>query len=145
LLVVGADDANDYREYAARLSILEKCSWEQPRGEVLDFYAAADAYISPSLEDSFGLPVAEAMACGLPVVTSVDAGVAELIHDGIDGFVLRDPSDAQRLAELIERLHGDRELRVRVGESAARTVAEWTWDRHAAAVWDLVKEAGARR
>ncbi|MGC1491399.1 MAG: glycosyltransferase, partial [Candidatus Acidiferrum sp.] len=113
--------------------------------DVIDFYAAADVYVSPSREDSFGLPVAEAMACGLPVITSAFAGVADCVHDGLDGFVLRDPCDAQALAQLVERLHENLRLRNEIGEAAAKTILAWTWDRNAAAVWQLLQDAQARR
>ena len=49
---------------------------------------AADAYVGPSLEDAFALPPAEAMACGLPVIVSNQAGACEIITDGVDGIVL---------------------------------------------------------
>jgi len=58
---------------------------------VLSFYAAADAYVAPSLEDAFGLPILEAMACGLPVIASVQAGASENVLDGATGYLLRDP------------------------------------------------------
>jgi glycosyltransferase involved in cell wall biosynthesis len=107
----------------------------------MDFYAAADVYVSPSREDSFGLPVAEAMACGLPVITSSQAGVSALLHDGIDGFVPPDPEDTQELARIINRLCGDATLRRIVGEAAARTAQAWTWDRSAAQVWSLLQDS----
>ncbi|HMD39906.1 MAG TPA: glycosyltransferase family 4 protein [Candidatus Acidoferrum sp.] len=145
LLVAGNDAAEPFRAQASKLGVQDRCHWESPTSDVLDFYAAADIYVSPSLEDSFGLPVAEAMACGLPVVTSVFAGVSDLVRDGIDGFVLRDPRDAQSLAQLIQRLNADAEPRRSVGEAAAETVHEWNWDRHAASAWDLLKNTAARK
>jgi UDP-glucose:(heptosyl)LPS alpha-1,3-glucosyltransferase len=140
-LVVGDDAAGAFREKANRLGVLERCHWEAPRPEVMDFYAAADVYVSPSREDSFGLPVAEAMACGLPVITSSQAGVSALLHDGIDGFVPPDPEDTQELARIINRLCGDATLRRIVGEAAARTAQAWTWDRSAAQVWSLLQDS----
>ncbi|MGB7232851.1 MAG: glycosyltransferase family 4 protein [Candidatus Acidiferrum sp.] len=145
LIVVGNDDAEPFQTIAGKLGVEQQCLWESPRSDVIDFYAAADVYVSPSREDSFGLPVAEAMACGLPVITSAFAGVADCVHDGLDGFVLRDPSDAQALALLVERLHGDSQLRNAVAEAAAKTILAWTWDRNAAAVWQLLQDAQARR
>ena len=108
------------------------------------FTRAADVYVSPSREDSFGLPVAEAMACGLPVITSVCAGVADYIDEGVDGFVLRDPRDTQALAELIERLQARPDLRDRLGDAASKTIQEWDWNRNAAAVWELLKHARSK-
>jgi glycosyltransferase involved in cell wall biosynthesis len=104
----------------------------------MNLYAAADVYVSPSLEDSFGLPVAEAMACGLPVITSAYAGVAAEIKNETNGFVLSNPQDTQTLAHLLRRLLADPEVSQRVGQAAARTVQNWTWDRNARAVWELL-------
>lgn len=145
-MIAGEDSPEAFRESARRLGILERCHFERPRQDVIDFYAAADLYVSPSREDSFGLPVAEAMACGLPVITSVHAGVAALIRDGIDGFVLREASDFQTLAQIVQRLQAGEGLRRNVGDAAAKAAREWTWDRNAAEVWELLKDAaGSRR
>src|SRR6266436_2925136 len=68
VLVVGNDDVSAWRPLASRLGVLDRSHWETACTDILDAYAAADVYVSPSREDSFGMPVAEAMACGLPVV-----------------------------------------------------------------------------
>jgi UDP-glucose:(heptosyl)LPS alpha-1,3-glucosyltransferase len=130
---------------AARLGVLDRCSWEPARADILDAYAAADVYVSPSREDSFGMPVAEAMACGLPVITSAFAGVSALLHDGADSFVLRDPRDIESLARLLRMLCEQTDLRTRLGQAAAKTALEWTWDRNAAAFWEFLKEVNAKR
>ncbi len=139
LLSVGSDPPEHFQDMSKRLGIFDRCLWEKPSSEVLDFYAAADLYVSPSREDSFGLPVAEAMACGLPVITSAFAGVSGLLHDGIDGFVLSDPLDASTLAKLFQLLYSQPELRERMGNAAAQTALAWTWDRNAASVWELLR------
>jgi UDP-glucose:(heptosyl)LPS alpha-1,3-glucosyltransferase len=145
LIVAGEDFPDAFMERARRLGILDRCHFERPRPDVLDFYAAADLYVSPSREDSFGLPVAEAMACGLPVVTSASAGVADLIRDGIEGFVLQEPADVQALAQILRRLQADSALRKSVGEAAAKSVQQWTWDRNAADVWKFLKDTAAHK
>jgi len=145
LLVAGSDSPQYFQTKAARLGVEQKCRWESPSGDILDFYAAADIYVSPSREDSFGMPVAEAMAGGLPVITSSFAGVAEFVQDGADGFVLKGPHDARALAEVIRRLQADADLRRKVGEGAVKSIKEWDWDRNAAAVWELLKEAKAKK
>jgi len=145
ILIAGEDLRDSFRECAKQLGVLERCHFELPRPDVLDFYAAADLYVSPSREDSFGLPVAEAMACGLPVITSAFAGVADLIQSGVNGFVLRDPRDQQELARLLDELFRDPERRQRVGEAAATNALEWDWDRNAAAVWQLLQDAAGRK
>jgi len=145
LLVVGSDNVKPFRALAVRLGVENRCRWQQPRPDVFDFYAAADVYVSPSLEDSFGLPVAEAMACGLPAITSAYAGIADFVHDGTDGFVMKEPRDARYLAQLIQQLQSGEELCQSVGEAASRKAFDWTWDRHAAAVWKLLSAAASKR
>jgi UDP-glucose:(heptosyl)LPS alpha-1,3-glucosyltransferase len=112
---------------------------------VLDFYPAADLYVSPSQEDSFAMPVAEAMACGLPAITSVFAGVSSVLHDGVDSFILRDPRDAKTLATMIRTLYQKAEWRSRMGQAAAKASLEWTWERNAGDIWELLKDAARRK
>ncbi|MGB4783572.1 MAG: glycosyltransferase, partial [Candidatus Acidiferrum sp.] len=145
LIAAGEDSPDTFRERAELLGILDLCCFEPAREDALDFYAAADLYVSPSREDSFGLPVAEAMACGLPVITSVNAGVANVIHDGMDGFILCQVDDFRGLAQMLERLHADEVLRGNVGDAAAETARAWTWDRNAAATWEQLEDAAGRK
>lgn len=146
LLVAGRDAmALPFLEAARSLGLNEKCRWETSSVDAIDLYAAGDLYVSPSCEDSFGLPVLEAMACGLPVITSVNAGVSELMRDGIDGFILRDPRDSRALAQLLGELFGNAQLRNHIGEAAAEAARGWTWDRNAAAVWEFLKQVTARK
>lgn len=145
ILIVGDESPEPFRKLATKLGVLDRCCFELPREDVLDLYAAADVYVSPSLEDSFGLPVAEAMACGLPAITSSFAGVAELIESGVDGFVLRDPQDFRELAALLNQLFRSPDRVHRVGEAAARKAVEWTWDRNAAALWEFLNEVCAQK
>ncbi len=145
LIAAGEDSPDTFRERAELLGISDHCRFEPAREDALDFYAAADLYVSPSREDSFGLPVAEAMACGLPVITSVNAGVANIIRDGMDGFVLCQVDDFQGLAQMLQRLHADEVLRGNVGDAAAKTAREWTWDRNAAATWEQLEDAAGRK
>jgi UDP-glucose:(heptosyl)LPS alpha-1,3-glucosyltransferase len=110
--------------HANRVSVLPV------RRDVEFYYAATDAYVGPSLEDTFALPVAEAMACGLPVIASRSAGVSDIITHGVDGLVLDDPKDATRLAEMIGRLFNDEALRTQLGDNAADTARQFTWERN---------------
>jgi len=145
LIVVGSDAPASFRASADSLGVLDRCHFEAPRQDVLSFYAATDLYVSPSLEDSFGLPVAEAMACGLPVITSVFSGVAEFIQGGVNGFVLRDPGNSQALAQLLDALIRDPERRRHIGEAAAKTALQWGWDHNARVVYRLLQDAAAQK
>jgi alpha-1,3-rhamnosyl/mannosyltransferase len=71
-------------------------------------YRRANLFVFPSLAEGFGLPVAEAMACGTPVVTSVLSSMPEVVGDGA---LMVDPEQVDEIAVGIERLLGDRNLR----------------------------------
>lgn len=149
LLVVGSDNRNAYKALISTLGISDRIRFLEPSSQVNQFYAIADAYVGPSLEDAYGLPILEAMACGLPVIASSRAGASEIIRDGRDGFVLRDPENSRELAALLRKIYSDASLRTKVGEEAARTAAEHTWDRNATATWEflnltLEKKGGSR-
>ena len=135
LIVAGSDIPANFQGIVDHLKVGNRCLWESTRSDVIDFYAAADVYVSPSREDSFGLPVAEAMACGLPVITSKFAGVSERIQNDRDGFILPDPMNVLALTSLIRQLHADPALRARIGEAASATAQTWTWDRNASETW----------
>jgi glycosyltransferase involved in cell wall biosynthesis len=140
LLVAGADESRPFRELASNLGLADRVNWVEPRADVMSLYAAADIYVSPTREDAFALPPLEAMACGLPVVTSVCNGGAEVICDSVNGFVLRDPNDSSALAQILKRLSADGELRLRVGAMAALAAQPYTWERNAAKTWEFLND-----
>jgi glycosyltransferase involved in cell wall biosynthesis len=145
LLVVGADNPDPFQKIAASLQLQQFCRWEPPSSDVLQFFAAADIYVSPSLEDSFGMPAAEAMACGLPVITSSQAGLSAFVEDGRDAFVQKNPLDSAELAGLITALGADAALRQRVGAAAEKKAQGWTWDKNTAQVWQFLNSALAAK
>jgi glycosyltransferase involved in cell wall biosynthesis len=101
-----------------------------PRKDVEFYYAAADAYAGPSLEDTFALPPAEAMACGLPVIVSAANGTCEIITNEQNGLILSDPTNSTELAEMLRRLYHNQDLRKRLGENAAEAARQFTWERN---------------
>ena len=88
LVVVGDDTTEPYRSTLAKFRLNGRISFLPARPDVEFYYAAADLYVGPSLEDTFGLPPLEAMACGVPSIVSSRAGVSEVITAGVDGFIL---------------------------------------------------------
>jgi len=86
-------------------------------------YAEAGLFILPSLEETFGVVVVEALACGVPVICSSFAGVSTYLKDGEDAYVV-DPNDTELLAGRIGRLLDDRALRAQFitrGREIAKT------------------------
>lgn len=128
VLVVGRDDRTAFQPLIRRLNISDRVCFAEPSADVAQFYAAADAYVGPSLEDAFGLPPAEAMACGLPVLVSSQAGVSELVQHGVNGLILQNPRNRDELGELIRLLYARADLRRQLGENAARTMRDYSWE-----------------
>jgi glycosyltransferase involved in cell wall biosynthesis len=117
-----------------------------PSADVLSFYAAADAYVAPSLEDAFGLPILEAMACGLPVIASVQAGASENVVDGTTGYLLRDPANHVELAGLLRRLASDESAAQKIGAAAAHYVKDSvSWDHNVSATREFLENALASK
>jgi UDP-glucose:(heptosyl)LPS alpha-1,3-glucosyltransferase len=99
LLVVGKDRGErGLRRLAQRLGVGDRVHWPGPQRDVRPYYGAADCFALPTLYDPFPNAALEALASGLPVVTTAQCGAAELIEPGRSGFVCRDPADVAELA-----------------------------------------------
>jgi UDP-glucose:(heptosyl)LPS alpha-1,3-glucosyltransferase len=140
LLVVGRDERALYDRLIREYGIIHRVIFLAPSSDVLQFYAAADAYVGPSLQDAFGMPVLEAMSCGLPVLCSSRAGVSEIVTNGADGIILRDPQNAEEIAVSLRALLADPELARRLGEQAHLTAQKHTWNRNAQRAWEWLHE-----
>jgi glycosyltransferase involved in cell wall biosynthesis len=99
-------------------------------------YAGARAFCYPSLREGFGLPVLEAMAHGVPVVTSAGTAMAEFTEGA---GILVDPLDAGAMAEAIVAAAGDEHGAL--ARAAAKRANEYSWDAAAAATIDAYREA----
>ena len=99
--------------------------------ELPTWYGLASAFILPSLKDTWGLVVNEAMAAGLPVVVSNRCGCAQdLVREGVNGFTF-DPLDVEGLARLMHRMaHGDVD-REAMGRASREIIADWGPERFA--------------
>ena len=111
-IVVGRDKrAAVLADLARSLGLGERVRFAGSVSDVRPFYAAADVFLLATLYDPQPNAALEAMACGLPVVTTRKCGVAELIEEGESGFV-RDALDAAGIAGAVERLAGAEAIRV---------------------------------
>jgi glycosyltransferase involved in cell wall biosynthesis len=131
IAVAGKDELLPFRKLLALDQLASAVRFFPVRPDPEFFYAAADIYVGPSLEDAFALPPLEAMACGVPAIVSRQAGVSELVTHGVDGYILEDPEQPDELALLIAKLYEDQELREGMGRRAAETARQYTWERHA--------------
>jgi UDP-glucose:(heptosyl)LPS alpha-1,3-glucosyltransferase len=122
LVVVGGDKrAARFEQRARELGVAPRVRFVGPQRDVKPYYGAADAFVLPTLYDPFPNAVLEALACGLPVVTSFKCGAAEIVSEARCGLV-GDALDVRACAAYLGALL-DRDERRRMGQ-AARTVAE---------------------
>jgi len=98
-----------------------------PIDDVGGVHAAADAFIMPTQYEAFCLAVIEALASGLPVITTDVPGAADMVEPGVNGLLLDDPFDVAGLATLMAAV-ADPDRRRLLSEAAPATVAHLTWD-----------------
>jgi glycosyltransferase involved in cell wall biosynthesis len=126
LALVGALD-----DYITQRLQQTRVSWifggAVPQNELVDWYHNASVYCLLSVQEGMSMTVLEAMACGVPVIASTSTGAADFITDGIDGFLV-EPRDVQSVAERLERLYLDSDLRRCIGAAARRRALDLTWD-----------------
>ena len=98
-------------------------------GGMPECYHQADLFVLPSRRESFGLVLAEAMACGLPVVATTAGAIPEVVEDGVAGL-LAPPDDPQALADAVNSLLSDPAKMEAMGAAGrARVERLFTWDR----------------
>jgi len=111
-----------------------------PLERTVDFYRAADVFVYPSLNETFGLPILEAMACGCPVVTSDTSAMPETAGQAA---VLADPKDPASIARaIVEAASPDRD---RLRDLGLRRAGQFTWGATAAGTLDVYREVAERR
>jgi glycosyltransferase involved in cell wall biosynthesis len=126
LAVVGPDGwGESLAEPAASLGDRVRLVGFVPRADLAPLYRGAAVVCYPSLWEGYGLPVAEALAAGAPVVTSAGTATAELVAGGVG--LLVDPRDPDAIAEALAAVLDDDDLADRLRRAARRRAAETTW------------------
>ena len=106
LVIVGSDKTRERAEgLASSRGVAARVHFAGTQADVRPWYGAADAFALATLYDPFPNAALEAMACGLPVITTKQCGTAEIIEDGVDGFVF-DALAVDALAGCLARLDG---------------------------------------
>jgi UDP-glucose:(heptosyl)LPS alpha-1,3-glucosyltransferase len=144
LLVAGNPRTSRWERLARRLGIADRVRFIGYCADTRNCYFAADFLVHPTFYDPCSLVVLEAMACGLPVITTRCNGASELFSEPAEGYVVDDPHDDERLAWCIEQLL-DPKRRLAAGQSARRRAAQWTFDAHYRQMLDVFGEAGTRK
>ena len=131
--VIGEDMFGDHRRYAEDLrktvsdtKLDDRVVFTGRRNDIVDTMASIDVLVLPSLNEPFGRVIIEAMAMRKPVIATNDGGPAEIIENGVSGFLVP-PKQPSALAESMVSLIDDADKRKRMG-SAGREIVEARFD-----------------
>jgi len=130
LTLVGTGDAErERRNQAARLGLTDRVHFAGyvPRNEIGAWYRAAHVFVLPSYNEGMSVATLEAMAAGLPIVSSRAPGQSELVIDGVNGFTC-EWDDVAGLAAHLRRLAGDRALARQMGAASRKQASRFTWE-----------------
>ena len=135
VLVIGKGPVHKFKALAVRCGIADRIIFMGPQKEIEKYYSAADLFVLPTLYDPFSNATLEAMASGIPVITTRNNGAAELIENGKEGFVVNDMFDAQELAtHMTAALSGADHM----GEDARRKAGEFSIEKTAGAFAEII-------
>jgi len=135
--VVSAEMQPLLRRYAGIFRLIPGVA----NSELPRFYGQSSVFVLPSLEDGYAVVCGEAMACGLPVITTADNGASDIIEEGKQGFVIPSRSP-EAIAECLERLYRDPELLEEMSRAAlAKARSQLGWDRYAAKLVEIYRTA----
>lgn len=115
-----------------------------PKSDLINWYGKGSVFVLPSLSDAFPLVCLEAMACGLPVITTDHVGTKEAIREGIDGFVVP-TRDVNAIKEKILLLYRNPQLRQQMGQSALDRAHSYTWELYQRQLLSFYEGIMARR
>lgn len=114
--IAGVGDKKDnLLKLANELGVSERVHLLGYRKDILELNHMADVFCFPSLREGLGIAAIEAMACGLPIITSNVHGINDYSHDGVTGYQ-RDPSDVDGFTDAIKKLENDRQLCMKLGQ-----------------------------
>lgn len=144
VLVVGQETrVGPYKRRAADAGFAERAVFLPPEREVEGFYHALDLYVHPALFEEFGQSVQEAMACGVPVLTSRRVGASELFGPEAAAEILEAPETAALTAAMAALLD-DPARRARLAEAGRKAAAPNTWDLNFEKTYAVIESVRAK-
>jgi len=142
VVVVGRDPSPALSSLVDRLDLARNVKFPGSTREPEAFYWASDVFVLPTFYDACSLVVFEAMAAGLPAITTVFNGAAGIITEGIDGSVLKDPRDTDHIAATMAA-YLDREFLARVSDAARSTATRYTLENNHRAMLKVFHEVAS--
>lgn len=137
LLVIGKGNIKKYKRISKNLGILNKVFFLGTTKEIQKFYTMADLFVLPTIYDPFSNATLEAMASGIPVITTINNGLAELIEEGREGFIIQNPFNHEELADKIKIILKDTE---KMGQSAREKAEHFTIERATREFMECIKK-----
>lgn len=140
LVVVGKPDPTPWQHQAQTLGVTERVIFAGPTTQPAACYRAADLFVLPTKHDPCSLVVLEALAMGVPVITTTHNGAAEAMTPGQHGLVLNDPDDISVLATALHMLCDDTKRNAMAAH--CRTLRQsLSYDRHVEALLEIYGRA----
>jgi UDP-glucose:(heptosyl)LPS alpha-1,3-glucosyltransferase len=143
LLVVGGDVTGPYKRLADQLGVRDRVIFAGARNDLPKLYPAADAFVLPTLYETFALVCLEAMASGVPVLASPVGGIEDYLVDGENGFYIQ--RDQKEIAAKLDMILRDPDLHARVRERGLATAQNYAWEKIARQYLSLFEELIAER
>lgn len=128
LIVVGKDRVRSYRKLAGALGIEDRVHFTGPVVDTEQYYNASDLFVFPTIYEPFSNVCLEAMASGLPVVTSRINGASEAVTEGKNGFIVENPVDAHEIAGKVQEGLGLSRASLR--EFNSELLNKFSWKQH---------------
>ncbi len=123
VIVGGGPLEKKLKDQSRELGIEENVKFFGFVNNIGDYLAATDIFVFPSFQEGFPNSVLEAMACGIPVISTKIGGVVDVIRDGENGLLV-EPGNVNQLADALKKLISDAEYASTLGKNALKTVRE---------------------
>jgi UDP-glucose:(heptosyl)LPS alpha-1,3-glucosyltransferase len=144
LLVLGKDRQGPYSRLAKRLGISQEIVFAGSTNEPEKYYGAADLLVHPTFYDACSRTVLEAMASGLPVITTTSNGASGIMTNGEEGFVIEDPRNVEAFSEKVA-FFLDEEKRREVSSRSRRCIEHYSLNRNDTKMKEIFHRCIARK
>lgn len=139
LIVAGRGKRQKFIRLIRKVGCEENIIFTGQIKEIERLYAGADIFVHPTFYDPFANVCLEALASGIPVITTRHNGAGELITEGVEGFVVNDPTEIDTLAERIAFFFDETE-RIKAGENARLLSEQFPWERNYSEIFKAIAE-----
>jgi UDP-glucose:(heptosyl)LPS alpha-1,3-glucosyltransferase len=144
LLVVGKQDPPAYRTLAEDRGVANRVVFAGATDDPYSFYGAADLFVLPTRHDPCSLVVLEALAMGVPVVSTIFNGACEIMTNGTHGFVLENPADVSALADAVRKTMDD-DRRAAMAKACLALRPRLSYEAHLDALEEIYRRLPGRR